>query len=177
MFEWASRFQILVVGDFNRGSAEIQALRQFGARVLPVGLGSAATKRRLEQDGLDISAVGQSRKAIAEAAADRVGGCHAALFTAGDWDDAFEAVTDVEQQSAIADGRRMMPLLDQRNERYPFLKTPRAWAAYTLARSAGADTESAKEFAKQQSGHKEKDPHSGRGRVNRTATARKRRKG
>lgn len=175
MFEWARRFLILVVGDFNRSSAELQALRQLGGRALPVGLGSAATKHRLEQIGLDASAVGRSRKAVAEAAADRAGGCHAVLFTAGDWDEAVEAVTDVEQQYAIADGRRMMPLLDQRDERYRFLKTPAAWAAYTLARAAGADAESAKEFARQESGHTKEDPHSGRGRVNRTATAKQRR--
>lgn len=176
MFDWASRFLILVVGDFNRSAGEVEALRRFGARVLPVGVGSARVKRRFEADGLDTSAVGRSRKAVAEAAADKIAGCHAALFSVDGWDDAIDAAADVEQQFAIADGRRMMPLLDQRDLRYRFLKTPAAWAAYTLARGAGADVERAREFAKQHSGHTGKDPHSGRSRVRPKAASGTRRK-
>jgi len=175
MLEWAPRYLVMVVGDFNRSMAEIVALREMGARVLPVGIGSAVVKRQLEAQEVETSSVGRSKRAMPQAASDAIGGCYAALFLDGDWTNAIAAVTDVEQEFAIADGRGMMPLLDQRDVRYKFLKTPGDWAAYVLARAAGMNNERAKEFVKEQRGHKRKDRNAGASRGHRAAPSRRRR--
>jgi hypothetical protein len=162
---------VLVVSDFRKGFGEVLALRTFGARVLAAGLGSAAVKRRLEECGVGASGIERSKRSAAEAAALRAGGCDAVLFAAGAWEAAIHEVRDAEQQAAIADGRRMIPLLDQSDKRYRFLRTPKNWALFTLARAAGADFEAAREFATERKrGHQKKDPVSGRGRRNRPAT-------
>ncbi|MEN6532586.1 MAG: hypothetical protein ABFD89_02925, partial [Bryobacteraceae bacterium] len=74
MLEWAPRYLVMVVGDFNRSMAEILALREMGARVLPVGLGSAAVKRQLEAQEVETSSVGRSKRAMPQAASDAIGG-------------------------------------------------------------------------------------------------------
>ena len=166
---------VLVVSDFRKGFDEVLALRTFGARVLAAGLGSAAVKRRLEECGVGASGIERSKRSAGEAAAFRVGGCDAVLFTAGAWKAAIDEVRDAEQQAAIADGRRMIPLVDQNDKRYCFLRTSKEWALFTLARAAGADFEAAREFTTERKrGHQKKDPVSGRGRRDRPATYRKR---
>lgn len=176
MTERFTRLLVLAVGDFRQGLDEVLALRNLGARVLAAGLGGREVKRRLEENGLSTLGIERSKRAAAEAAGIRAGGCDAVLFTAGAWKAAIEAVWDAEQQAALADGRRMIPLLDQGDERYRFLRTPEQWAAFTLARASGADLEKAKKFAiGTKRGHQKKDTQARGGRGNRPAAPRKRR--
>lgn len=176
MNERFSRCLVLVVADFNRSAAEVLALRDLGARVLVAGLGTKSVRKLLEEHGVDTAAVGRSKKDIPDVATWMSGGCDAVFFAAGDWKAAVEAVRDAEQQSAIADGRRMIPILEWGDRRYRFLRTPEQWAAFTLARAAGADMESAKEFARRQRrGHEKKDSDAGRGRRDRGPASAKRR--
>lgn len=161
-----SRCLVLVVGDFNRNTAEVLALREFGAGVLAVGTGSAAVRKRLEKAGITARGVGRTKKAVVDAAAQRVGGCDAVLVCDGGWKAVVNEVRDVERQAAIADGRRMIRILECDDPRLGFLRGPRAWAAFTLACAIGVDLEAAKSFAAEQEerGHQSKDPDAGAGR-------------
>jgi hypothetical protein len=171
-----SRRLVLVVGDFSRGLDEVLALQSFGARVLAAGLGTAPAKRLLEAVGVSSLGIERSKRAATEAAASSVGGCDAVLFLQGVWREAVEQVRDAETQAAIADGRRMIPLVEQGDGRYRSLRSPREWAAFTLARAVGADPETAKEFAADEKrGHKKENSETGRRRSNRPATRAKRR--
>jgi hypothetical protein len=172
MIERFSRCLVMVVADFDRSSAEALALRAFGARVVAAGLGAAAVKKAFRERGIETEGVVRSRKRVLGAALDRLGGCDAVLFAAGEWDAEFEAVREAERESAFLDGRSMRPLLAESDSRYDFLRSPVEWAAFALARAAGADADRARKFAGRQArGHEDKNTDPGAGRRSRPGSA------
>jgi hypothetical protein len=69
---------------------------------------------------------------------------------------------EVEREEAAMDGRFQRIFITAADPRYEFLRSPEERAAYALARAAGADPDSAREFSSRQtSGHKNEDTHSG----------------
>jgi hypothetical protein len=176
MIERFSRCLILVVGDFNRGADEVLVMRDLGANVLAAGFASAKVKRNLQEHGVGVLGLERSKRAAEEAASLRVGGCDAVLFTATAWPQVIEHVKDAEQQTAIADGRAMIPLIQQTDSRYRFLRQPADWAVFTLARAAGADIDATKGLIREyRRGQQKKNTKTAGGSRNRSRASRKRR--
>lgn len=152
------RSVVLVVADFSLEMGEARTLRSLGARVEAAGLGGDAERRELAALGVDAEGVTESRDAVLGAALDRLGAVDAVLFGAGDWRAEREEIFEAEREEAIADGRSLRPLIAKGDEAYGFLGSPAEWAAFALARAAGAPFEVAKEHAAREQG---KDRESG----------------
>ncbi len=149
-----SRCQVLVVADFDKSAAEAVQLCRLGARVVAAGVGSAAVKRELEALGVRVSGVMRWRSQAGEAVLDRLGGCDAILFGAGDWAVEFRAAEEFERELAAADGRFVRPIVMRGHPDFRFLRSARQRARFVLARAAGAGPAQAEQFAKQEArGH------------------------
>lgn len=160
--ERLGRCRVLVVADFRQGAPEVQALLGLGGRVSVAGIGTAAVKKELEVLGIDVGGVARWRRDVRELALDRLPGADAVLFGAGDWDRERREMLEVERVEAAIDGRFPRLFLGPADPGYEFLRSPEERAAYALARAAGADPETAREFSsRQSSGYKKKDTHGG----------------
>ncbi len=176
--EKIARSRVLVVADFDRGAPEVQAVLDLGGRVAVAGIGTAAAVREIEASGIDIAGIAHVRDQVLELALERLPGADAVLFGAGEWDYERGEMLEVEREEAAMDGRFPRLFLAPGDPRYDFLRTPEQRAAFALARAAGADPETAKEFSSRQtSGHKDKDTHNrtrSRGRAKAPAKRRRR---
>jgi hypothetical protein len=160
--EKLGRSRVLVVADFRGGAPEVQIILGLGGRVMVAGIGTAVAKKELEARGVDVSGVARARAKVLELALDRLPGADAVVFGAGDWERERREMLEVEREEAAVDGRFPRVFIVAGDSRYDFLRSPEERAAYALARAAGADPESAKEFSSRQtSGHKDKDTHGG----------------
>lgn len=176
--ERLGRCRILVVADFRQGAPEVQAILGLGGRVKVAGIGTAAVKKELEALGIDVSGVARWRRDVRELALDRLPGADAILFGAGDWEEERKEMMEVERTEAVIDGRFPRLFLGPADPGYEFLRSPEERAAYALARAAGADPDSAKEFAsRQSSGYEKKDTHGGSSSRGRTKVPAKRQAG
>jgi hypothetical protein len=102
---------VLLVGDFRQGAPEVLSMRASGARVFVAGMASAAVRKQMEAAGVAISGLVRSRKAVLEAALERMGGCDAVLVATPGWQEELEALRRAELEAAVTDGRRMIPIL------------------------------------------------------------------
>lgn len=160
--EKLGRSRVLVVADFRTGTPEVQELIELGGRVIVAGIGTAAAKKELEARSIDVSGVTGARAGVLEQALDRLPGADAVVFGAGDWERERKEMLEVEREEAAMDGRFPRVFIAAGDPKYDFLRSPEERAAYALARAAGADPESAKEFSSRQtSGHKNKNTHGG----------------
>jgi hypothetical protein len=160
--EKLGKSRVLAVADFREGAPEVQAILDLGGRVVVAGLGTDAAKKELEARGVDTGGVTASRESVLELALDRLPGADAVVFGAGDWERERREMLEVEREEAAMDGRVPRLFIAPGDPRYDFLRSPKQRAAYALARAAGADPETAKEFSSRQtSGYKEKDSHGG----------------
>lgn len=158
--EKLGRCRVLVVADFRGGAPEVQAVLGVGGRVIVAGVGTAAARKQLEACGIDAGGVARARRDVLELALDRLPGADAVVFGAGDWERERKEMLEVEREEAAMDGRVPRLFLATSDPRYDFLRSPEERAAYALARAAGADPETAKEFSSRQtSGYKDKDSH------------------
>lgn len=152
MLDLFPRLLVVVAGDFRAGVAEVEALRALGARVAAAGLGGPAVRRRLEALGAGVEYLGRSRRRVREALLACLAGASAVFFTAGEWREELEAALDAERELAFTDGRFLRPFLVQNDPRYSFLNGPAQWAAFVLARAAGAGLQRARAFVAEHCG-------------------------
>jgi hypothetical protein len=153
------RCAIVVVGDCDRDAGALLALREFGARVYAVGLARAERKRDLQRAGVDVSGIVRSRTQVLGAALDRLGVADAIVFLPSEWNAEREEILEQERELAAADGRSLRPLLSLDDPRFGFARSTAELAVFALARAAGADFETAKEFSNgYSSGHTDKNP-------------------
>ncbi len=158
--EKLGRCRVLVVADFRGGAPEVLAVLDLGGRVVVAGVGTAAARKELEARGIDSGGVARARRDVLELALDRLPGADAVVFGAGDWERERKEMLEVEREEAAMDGRVPRVFITPGDLRYDFLRSPEERAAYALARAAGADPETAKEFSSRQtSGYKDKDSH------------------